>query len=406
MSAVEMTEHGVHKRVLLPLGPLGSAGIPTYAGTGDSPMLPGFLDGPVVRQGNGGWSATWFCQDRVQRRDGSGDNLAIDCGGRRHTFALGAPVAAPDVVPMPAKLAVLSDIEGNLAYLDGALASLGIVDANGKWNYGANRLVIVGDSVDRGRDVFAVLWRLHGLSQQAAAAGGGVHVLLGNHEQYVLRGNPSRAHPEHRYTVEAMGGKAEVFGADTVIGQWLRTQPVVLQAGRVLFAHGGISAQVAQQKLSVARLNGAMRAYWRGERAPSPALDAVLGQGGVTQYRGYLMAVPDTYEKATQADVDATLEAYGADAIVVGHTLVDKVTPLYNQRVYAVDVNTNEAAQEALVFDNGVATVVPVRIGRMLPAEQAKRKSRPLSLLDDGDRSVIGKMISHSRALSQLPHPY
>jgi hypothetical protein len=82
------------------------------------------------------------------------------------------------------------------------------VDADGNWDYGSNHLVIAGDSVDRGRDVFAALWRLYSLSLQAQRSGGAVHVLLGNHEQYILRGNLTRAHKEHLYALEQMGGHA------------------------------------------------------------------------------------------------------------------------------------------------------------------------------------------------------
>src|SRR3546814_17554986 len=116
---------------------------------------------------------------------------------------------------MPARVAVLSDLEGNIAFLEQALRRLGVVDADGKWAYGGGHLVVLGDSVDRGRDVFAVLWRLHGLSGQADMAGGAVHVVLGNHEQYMLRANTSRANADHLHELNAMGGYRHEIGRES-----------------------------------------------------------------------------------------------------------------------------------------------------------------------------------------------
>src|SRR5690606_16071102 len=109
-------------------------------------------------------------------------------------------------------------------------------------------------------------------------SGGAVHVLLGNHDQYMLRTNPSRANPEHIQALNRMGGYQGAFAADTVIGHWLRQQPVVLKLGSVLFAHAGISPAVADTGLSIAEMNDSMKAYW-SMPAPVPnshALDAVL----------------------------------------------------------------------------------------------------------------------------------
>ena len=407
-SKVELTEHGVHKRLLVPLGPLGKAGVPLYAGTGDKPVLPGFMDGPAVRiDSAGAWTATWFCEDRAVRRSGTSPELSIDCGSRRFDYALGQPLAAaPAEIDMPAKLLVLSDIEGNSPFLDAALRELGVVDEAGAWHFGANRLVIAGDAVDRGRDVFAVLWRLHALDRQARAAGGGVHLLLGNHEQYLLRGNTSRAHTEHLYALAQIGGQQQAFASDTVLGRWLREQPVIMRAGKVILTHGGISPEVAASGLSVRQLNNAMGAYWRGEPATAAALDAVIGTAGVTQYRGYFEDAGERYRKATRQDIDAVLAAFDATSIVVGHTLVERITSLYDGRLYAVDVNSNTAASEALLFVNGTATVVPLKAGRALPEQGRARSTRPLDLLHADDRQMILSAARRSYEMSRLPHPY
>lgn len=405
-AAIELTTAGAHKRLLVPLG-FGTAKVMMPAGTGDAPRIAGHLDGPVITVGaDGAWSARWFCGDKVQRSEGAARTLLLACEGRDYQFPVGLTAAkpAPAEIAMPARLMILSDVEGNSAWLDRALVNLGVMGSDGTWRYGAGHVVIAGDAVDRGRDVFAVLWRLYGLSQQARAAGGEVHLLLGNHEQYSLRGNTTRAHPDHLYALAELGGAAAAFGPDTVLGQWLRQQGVVLKAGRVLITHGGISPAVAASGLTPAQLNAAMRRYWQGEPSTSAELDAVLGPLGVTQYRGYLMDAPNQYSRATEADVGAALRAFGVDHIVVGHTIVEKVTGLFGNRVYAIDVNSNTAAPEALLFEDGVPRIVNTGAPRQLPEDTGR--TRPFNIFASKDWGALSRVVSRSVELSQLPHPY
>src|SRR5690606_24384179 len=216
-----------------------------------------------------------------------------------------------------------------------------------------------------------------------------VHVLLGNHEQYMLRTNPSRANADHLHALNAMGGYPHAFTADTMIGQWLRRQPVALKLGRVVFVHGGISPQVARTGLSVTQLNAAMEDYWNaaGPHPPSPGLDAVLGPAGVTQYRGWFRALDGRYPMAGDDDVAGVLEQFGAGMAVVGHTVVPGVQRMRDGRVYAVDVNSDESAAEVLVFEDGAPRVVDIGVPRSLAG--AETDSREFSLLDPTDRGML-----------------
>jgi hypothetical protein len=408
LARLEMTPNGVHTRLLVPVGGDRNIGIQLYSGSADTPLIPRFLDGPVVRPtGKGAWTASWFCENAVHRQTGSSDLLTIECGGATTVYpvrmGLRVPAAA---IASPSNMLVLSDIEGNAAFLDSALRELKVVDAAGRWSYGGGHMVIAGDAVDRSRDVFAVLWRLYALNLQAVEQGGAAHMLLGNHEQYMLRGNVSRANREHIHTVERLGGAQQAFGADTVLGAWLRQQPVVLKAGKVLVTHGGISPAVTASGLSVDQLNAAQRRYWQGARTASPALDAVLGPMGVTQYRGYVEDMEGSYERATPAQVGQALDRFGVDTIVVGHTLVNQITPLFQGRIHAIDVNSNQAASEALLFEQGVARIVPLRARRQLPGERPPVRTRPLNLAAAEDWRTVGRFLERSYALSQLPHPY
>jgi len=408
ITQIETSAHGVHTRLLVPAGGNKSIGIQVYSGTGDKPHLPRFLDGPVVRVDQAGhWKATWFCEDRVMQRQGSARQLDVTCAGKTRQFPVTAKVPAPrTTIPMPRKLLVLSDIEGNARFLESTLRELGVTDAHGAWTYGDGHLVIAGDSVDRGRDVFAVLWQLYGLGVAAAEQGGQVHVLLGNHDQYMLLGNTSRAHREHIHSMGRMEQDGPVFGADTVLGAWLRERPVVLRAGDVLVTHAGISAAVAASGLSLEQMNAAMRSYWRGDAAPKAGLEAAIGSGGVTQYRGYFGAGDAGQPQASAAQIDQVLQQYGARTIVVGHTIVDRITPLYGGRVLAIDVNTDNAASQALVFEDGQARILTLATRRDLPDPRAGLRRRDIDLASRDDWHMLGRFVQRSYALSRLPYPY
>src|SRR3546814_19993294 len=139
----------------------------------------------------------------------------------------------------------------------------------------------------------------------------------------MLRANPSRANADHLPALNAMGGYRHACAADTMIGEWLRQQPVALKLGSVLFVHGGISPQVARTGLTVDQLNAAMQDYWHDNapHPPSPGLDTVLGHAGVTPYRGRVRALEARHPKASAAPPADALERLDASVAAVAPTL-------------------------------------------------------------------------------------
>ena len=80
------------------------------------------------------------------------------------------------------RIVAVGDVSGALAPLIDLLEGVGLLDGELRWTGGETHLVFVGDLVDRGdqdREVLDLVRRLQG---EAAAAGGRVHALLGNHE--------------------------------------------------------------------------------------------------------------------------------------------------------------------------------------------------------------------------------
>ncbi|MFG1867254.1 metallophosphoesterase [Micromonospora arborensis] len=83
-------------------------------------------------------------------------------------------------------LFVVADVHGHRAELRDALREAGLTDAAGHWSGADARLWLLGDYVDRGPDGIGVIDDVRRLTGEAAAAGGEVHALLGNHEVQLL----------------------------------------------------------------------------------------------------------------------------------------------------------------------------------------------------------------------------
>ncbi len=73
-------------------------------------------------------------------------------------------------------------MEGNYGAFKSLLQANGVIDAQMKWQYGDNHIVLVGDMVDRGDELLQVLWLIYKLEQEVKEAGGRVHFIIGYHE--------------------------------------------------------------------------------------------------------------------------------------------------------------------------------------------------------------------------------
>ena len=90
--------------------------------------------------------------------------------------------------------------------------------------------------------------------------------------------------------------------------------------------------------------------------ADSERADFLMTQLGPLWYRGYFAEQTD-FTGATQADVDLTLAHFGVQRILVGHTIVPTITPLFGGKVIAVQVYPKREADgvhfESLLIRGG-----------------------------------------------------
>ncbi len=273
--------------------------------------------------------------------------LAVACGRRPVGPGLGA-LDLPTRFPAPARLVAVGDLHGDLEATRRVLRLAGAIDERDAWIGGDLVLVQTGDQLDRGDDELEILDLLDRLAKEAAAAGGAVNVLNGNHELMNVRGDvryvtldgfadfldepvPGLAGAQPATVVAAVLARIKAFKPGGPQARRLATRNVVAVVGSTVFVHGGVLPKVAEY--GVERLNQESREWLRGQRRcpPEPLLDAE----GPVWSRHYS---EDTGEDDCRLLAE-TLEQLGSSRMVVGHTeQKDGITSGCDGRVWRIDV--------------------------------------------------------------------
>ena len=305
-------------------------------------------DGPYVLRGANGWEAVSVGAADGGRREtralSQDATIRIPAVGAVPAFDVPLRAAVPDApdevrTTANAPLFVVADTHGEYEILVALLRAHQVVGPDLKWKFTRGHLVVLGDVFDRGPNHLEILWLLYKLESEAAKAGGGVHLVLGNHETMVLRGDLRYLHPKYLETARVLGvpGYDALFAADSLLGQWLRSKTAMLKVNDFLCLHAGVSRALLDSRLTMAEINAAVRSVLRDEPGQGAIAELVMGSFGPLWFRGYF-AEQAGFPNATAADVELALATFGARRILIGHTIVPKVTPLYDGRVIAVQV--------------------------------------------------------------------
>ena len=202
------------------------------------------------------------------------------------------------------RVVAIADIHGAYDAMVATLKNAGVVDPELNWSGDGSHLVIVGDILDRGAGSRDAMDLLMELEIQAEAAGGKVHVLIGNHEAMNLIGD-LRYVAKSEFAAYAMDETAEerdswleiyaarkteagqvtgqlraefderfppgffahrrAFASDGKYGAWLLQKPIVVVINGTAFVHGGLSPMIADIGLDGVNgtLRGEMESYVR-----------------------------------------------------------------------------------------------------------------------------------------------
>jgi hypothetical protein len=297
-------------------------------------------DGPyVLRHGAGSWESVSVervgGEDRKQTvRLARGASITVNAVGAVPAFKvrLREPAnPAPDEIRIAATapLLVVADTHGEYEILVTMLQSQGVIGKKLEWKFARGHLVLLGDVFDRGPNQTEILWLIYKLEAEAARAGGGVHLVLGNHEAMVLMGDLRYLHPKYVQTARVLcvDAYSQLFDSASVLGQWLRTMPTVLKIGDLLCMHAGISRALADSQLSLGEINAGVRTVLGGGAGDArPDRDSLLmGNLGPLWYRGYF-AGQNNFPPASADDIELSYFIFSYNKSFSMHFCIDSLS--------------------------------------------------------------------------------
>lgn len=273
---------------------------------------------------------------------------------------------------------VVGDTHGAHDSLVSVLRKAGLLDEKENWTGGKTHFVSLGDFLDRGADSRKIMDLLMSLQEQAAAAGGRVHVLMGNHELMNMTADTrdvSAAEfdsyrdleapevrvaeqlryetllPEQRtksfdqlYPAGFFGHQAAMSETGTY-GAWLRSLPYMIVINDMALVHGGLPQMVAD--LGLEGTNQKLGEMFRAYETSWNALAKTLGKEGYLNY-------DEKFDIAS-----ALPEEIGGEFLVAAHAeLFSPDGPLWSRENSVCAPLTVEDTLQAALNSLGVNRVV------------------------------------------------
>ncbi|KAG9446973.1 hypothetical protein H6P81_013101 [Aristolochia fimbriata] len=338
--------------------------------------------------------------------------------------------------PPPDRLVAVGDLHGDLPKSLQALGIAGLIDpGTGHWTAGSTTAVQVGDVLDRGADEIGLLYFLHRLKQDAAARGGALLTMLGNHEimniesdfRYVDPGAlpyfedwarwygagskmkslcpPLGPQPDiFRGVPRRLAGVREEFQsgfrariaalrpAGPISKRFLSDNPTVLVVGDSVFVHGGLLKDHVDYGLE--RINQEVRRWINGRsgrRSPS----FVRGKDSVVWLRRFSEESERKCDCSMLEHVLATIP--GARRMIMGHTIQQMgINGVCQNRAIRIDVGLSKGC------GNGLPEVLEIKGDtkemRILTSNPIYRNSKMFeSGLRDGDKVGLGILLPENR---------
>jgi hypothetical protein len=301
------------------------------------------------------------------------------------------PAAEPAPLPSiraPGRVVAIGDLHGDLAAARRALLTAKVIDATDRWIGGDSVVVQTGDLLDRGDEERPLLEWLDRLAGLAAAAGGAIYRVQGNHEvmnvaadfRYVTEAgfaafaDYTRAPGANRWreVPEERRGRLLAFLPGGPWAKRLADHPAILLVNDSVFVHGGLLPM--HLRYGLARLNAELSAWMRGTAPSSPLL---ASDEAPYWDRTYGDAVTEAECRA----LDAILARLSAKRLVIGHTpQKGGISFACGGRVARIDVGLSRAfgSRPAQVLEISGDTVhvlteaaAPTRAARRAPNRRA-----------------------------------
>ncbi len=253
--------------------------------------------------------------------------------------------AAPRLEPAAQTVFAMGDVHGDYDAMMKSLRLGGVVDDAGKWVAGNATLVQTGDLLDRGDDEQKIVDYLEALQEEAAAAGGEIVLMNGNHEVMNVAGDLRYVTPGGFADFEDVEGldvdspalarvpaparaRMAAFLPGGPYAKKIADHPIVAVVGDTVFAHGGVLPQHVEY--GIERINDETQAWMEGKADPPLVLQS---EEAPIWTRLYSQEPPDC------ATLDEALAGLGAARMVVGHTVQrEGITSACDGKIWRVDV--------------------------------------------------------------------
>lgn len=316
--------------------------------------MPIFNDGPYVTLTEDFYKLEWICKGKAKSlnvKQLKEPLIFSECGLQAKVFP---QQLKPDLLKYQGnfKIAALSDVHGQYELMLDLLRNNQIINDNNKWRFSDGHLVITGDMFDRGDKVTEVAWFLYELERQALAAGGKVHLLLGNHEVMVMNGNLKYLHSKYQRSAALLSRPfADFFRENTVLGDWLRSKNIAVKINDSLFVHGGFHPGLASAKLNLSIINQIFKEYLVEDELESPRIGIARylhESDGPIWYRGYL-----SEHSISEIEIDKLINHFEVKRIVVGHTSQTIIGTRYQGKVVAIDASIKKGRYGEVLFIQG-----------------------------------------------------
>lgn len=279
-------------------------------------------------------------------------------------------VDPPTRVAAAGRIVAIGDLHCNSAAAMEALKLAGAVNRNGEWIGGNLVIVQTGDQLhcrqkrlpaeDKSLLEEELLIGLHRLGEEAAAAGGALYVLNGNHEMERMLGNEPG--PKfagilgNRNSVMEINGNVFVHGGVTSSQFGLKGDP-----------KKGIDAeQIAENWAKIEAWNQDIRSWIRGGRQPRMVEKRMRSNGSnpaAAENRSPVWArrYCRDVSKSDCKVLEKTLARLGAQRMIVGHTPhIDGIESYCEEKVWCIDgAMWAGAAVQVLEIDGDIVSRLP-----------------------------------------------
>lgn len=258
----------------------------------------------------------------------------------------------PSILPPVKRIIVIGDIHGDLKATIIALKKAAVIDNHHNWIGGTTVVVQMGDQVDRRARIdnnqydkdedseLKIINIFDKLAKQAAAVGGAVFSLLGNHELMNVMGDFTYVSPMGIMHFGSYDERLKAFKPGGKIAtHFAKSRNVIIKIGDFLFVHGGLLPSIAA-KYRINDINNLMRAYLVGNKGLESTTvfhELFLNMGSLLWTRRYSEDKPDC------TGLYKALELYGAKYLIVGHTPQNGINCKCKSRVWRVDTGMSEA---------------------------------------------------------------